>query len=599
MRAQSSQTALERHVHRDLPFGPPDATVLKDPSCAAELYAWDNSAFAELLHGSHVLIGRRGAGKSALVGSLRAKRELSVKLSSDEAKAFSREHNLSQKQMVQAPGLVVSVETMAELWDMEKRYTDSHVDPPPEVIGPAWETRIWFLIAREYALQRNIYALPRELRRVLQPDVDSIDVPMSAEDMAAMVQGVLKDNTLSCVVIFDSGDKYSLQGRQNALLAGLCRATSRLIAENNGVDVKLCLPAELIDELERHLFNPGKDFHKRQYLHWTSAELLRVAAHRLKVYLRLYSTPLYGAVRGLSLHDRDQLHAFWERFLPGTVTNDMGRQEQTTTYILRHTHLLPRQVLQSFNSICAQRKGATAQELFATPFMEAEIKEGIKDAEKTNADSVTNMYGQLYDGIDELFGHTFPRLRRVVGYGELHKIWNSGIRSWLQGMDLRSYPEFVRMLLAVGAIGVVCDESSDIYVEGRFEFNAINRIDLSEKSRLCVHPMFSGRYGLQKSEPPETVRCCRAGLCRRRDHARRHRRSVRPRQRAISSSSQMARRCCLRRGVSRLRADRLVVLPRQRRALAQSCRRDARGRFVSVHLLATRVRVASGSAAGD
>jgi hypothetical protein len=71
---------LKKYVRPDQPFGPPDAADIKEPDCAAALFDWNNQAFAELLTGSDVLVGRRGSGKSALLSTFSSKRYMRADL---------------------------------------------------------------------------------------------------------------------------------------------------------------------------------------------------------------------------------------------------------------------------------------------------------------------------------------------------------------------------------------------------------------------------------------------------------------------------------------------------------------------------------------
>ena len=73
---------LTRVIRRDQPFGPPDSRQIQGLELQAKLFDWHNHAFAELLKGSHLIIGRRGSGKSALIRSYRTRTHLDHNLHS-------------------------------------------------------------------------------------------------------------------------------------------------------------------------------------------------------------------------------------------------------------------------------------------------------------------------------------------------------------------------------------------------------------------------------------------------------------------------------------------------------------------------------------
>ena len=52
-------------------------------------------------------------------------------------------------------------------------------------------------------------------------------------------------------------------------------------------------------------------------------------------------------------------------------------------------------------------------------------------------------------------------------------------------------------MLATGALGVIESDNSNIYATARFEFNSKYTLKISDKDRLCVHPMFSRIYNVE------------------------------------------------------------------------------------------------------
>jgi hypothetical protein len=55
-------------------------------------------------------------------------------------------------------------------------------------------------------------------------------------------------------------------------------------------------------------------------------------------------------------------------------------------------------------------------------------------------------------------------------------------------------------MLSTGAIGVLDQSStSDKYATAKFEFNTQHTLKISDKDQLCVHPMFSRIYNIEKT----------------------------------------------------------------------------------------------------
>ena len=76
----------------------------------------------------------------------------------------------------------------------------------------------------------------------------------------------------------------------------------------------------------------------------------------------------------------------------------------------------------------------------------------------------------------------------------------------MAAMNRDDFRGFWRLLLSTGAVGVVDgDTSSEIYETGRFEFNSDSMLRVSDKDRLCVHPMFSRIYNVDKASIRKVV----------------------------------------------------------------------------------------------
>jgi hypothetical protein len=276
-------------------------------------------------------------------------------------------------------------------------------------------------------------------------------------------------------------------------------------AQHSSLDVKLCLPAEIYQELKGKIFRADKDFHQNQYLYWTPTELMHLAATRLRVFFQLHDSESFDLVKDQRLSERSILRKFWNRFLPNQITNSLGTTEETFAYILRHTQLLPRQLLTVLNSI-ARRFSGDGGKLFARQFTAQEIVQGIQDSEDSNAQAVLGMYTGMYPLISEVFERVLPRLERVFDYGFLHKAYNTSAKLSMAKMSMGDFHLFWRLLLSTGAIGVVDqDLASDTYSIGKFEFNSEHLLLISEKDKLCVHPMFSRIYNIARSGNSKVV----------------------------------------------------------------------------------------------
>jgi hypothetical protein len=510
MQPQEVDELLKKYVRPDLPFGPPDASDILEPQCSAALYDWKNRAFKDLLDGSDVLVGRRGSGKSSLMRSFLARQYIATEFTSDEARDFRERYHISQRVLTKAPDLVVEVNTAENVYDLEEDCARRTVIPPVEIMASLWRQRMWWLLGKEIvrhdgSLWRKV---PDQLKQYIQFTTDRIHRPavnpeISSDQFVSLMEAFLLANDMRVVVTFDNVEQLKFQPTQNAVLGGLIALTGKFTGtQHPSVDVKLCLPAEHFRAIRRITFRPDKDLHKVQYLHWNAAELLHLAARRLRVYLRLWDPSEYTLIRDKPISDRASLLAFWRRYLPPTIKNSVDREEDTVTYILRHTQMLPRHLISILNAICARTKRPPA-ELFSSKFEPAAIVKGVQDTEIACRDTVLMMFRPMYPVVDNVLDALLPRLPREIAYGELQKLWRYAARDSLKSMGKPDFGDFLQLMLNTGILGQKSDETiSDIYSTALFEYNTKLEIMIDEKDTLCVHPIFSRRSNVKNDSLP-------------------------------------------------------------------------------------------------
>ena len=135
------------------------------------------------------------------------------------------------------------------------------------------------------------------------------------------------------------------------------------------------------------------------------------------------------------------------------------------------------------------------------PIDEKFVVRAVEKNEESFLNTIVMMFEKQYPQLDLILQKVLPRLSRVIRYGRLQVLWREEAKDIMSQMGFRDFLDFQRMMLSIGALGVVDDASeTELYISGRFEFNTEHRIFASDKDLFCVHPIFSRIYGCQNDE---------------------------------------------------------------------------------------------------
>ena len=180
---------------------------------------------------------------------------------------------------------------------------------------------------------------------------------MSSESFDHAISSVLNVAKKNAIfVAIDTLEKYdpSDTDLMNAI-AGLveCAAEFNLKYSVSGVHVKAFISGEIYPHLlEVSLQNPLKNVKHPVFMLWRAKDLLRLIAWRFYKYLKKNDL-LMDESRGAIDWDkpRDVLEKAWEPYFGKQVVNRRGIVEHSFAYVLRHTQMRPRQLIELCNSI--------------------------------------------------------------------------------------------------------------------------------------------------------------------------------------------------------------------------------------------------------
>lgn len=453
-------------------------------------------------HPPTFIVGRRGSGKTALLLSRELDREsLTIRLSTTEA--FSQ---VNSALSLLDERVVVTVESAAALWDLilwgpivvQLAMTKEGRDPPDQ--------------------QQILWEGTKELRKVSagarRPDdavlsvmadmvIEAIITPTGLVTMESLkdsvrmgdhtwrqvraaASAVLRARRTPVFVLIDSLENVGEHiNRLRMTLQGLFHLVGSKKSERavGGFRIQCCFPSELWPALNEMSSNPIKDFAGRMALQWQWKDLLHASSTRLTAFLKQEYPEDYTRMRSDS-----PVELFYE-FFPSTVVNHQGGTERAVAYILRHTQLLPRQLLLILNEALAQAIADSSGDLPSVS--EQHILMAVRKAEGILCPEIFSAHHYRHPDAERIAAALIPYLPFRFTDAELNKSCTmAGIRKSF-GYDTTA----VRSMFGdIGIIGRFVG-ATDVYSRAEFSYSVEGRLSLSPFEEFCLHPLFVRQFG--------------------------------------------------------------------------------------------------------
>jgi hypothetical protein len=492
---------IRKYITHTRPFGPIDSSDVStaDTEEMQELFDRNNHIYRTLESHTSVLIGRKGSGKTAYLRStfLDAQPGSIEVVQLRTASTFLEVIRALNKEL----GAVYFVEVIADIWetllmcgalsDVVGKYLskDPALRPAADYLGklgvnieaPRTADDVLWTVVRTLASRKddnfvgNLAAVIRDVAGT------------SYTGATAAVADFLERTDRNVVILLDSLDEYSLDTAEvERAISGLLKCVGRFPAKFDRIHLRFCLPAELYHRFQQVSSNPAKDFQRCLVLRWRPQELISIAAHRLKIYLREHH-PLFYAERQLLQAEPDERKSA-ERILysvlPPKVVNARGAEEDTLVYLMRHTQLLPRHLLMYLNRIFDR---SNLQDRPNAPSVSTDdLLAGVHETEETIIQELFGAYKPIYPRARQVCEACLPELPQSFPQGALHRVFNRHGKAKMYSDD---FVEFRKLLVEIGALGK-CLGTTERYVEGEFQYTLPNQLSISVEEELCVHPMF-------------------------------------------------------------------------------------------------------------
>jgi hypothetical protein len=516
-----------RYINPDFPLGPADAGLIRDNEVAAQLFDPHNQSFNLLLQKKNlsVLIGRRGSGKTALLNSYLYRPFLIESYPRDRPSMKSQltESNfvvriLSSKifeemhSRVQGPGgLLRPIEGLIDDWEeLIIDYALSHIlfafsDQYSESLRAVEQYLNSPDIEKKAEAQRLVWgdSFLDKLRSTLRNKGSDVDkhAPRRHDALEAAIS-FLSTRKTKLVILFDSLDEYEIGDERVDRIVG---ALVRFVAQFNALEraqIKLALPAEIFPEVQRASVNPLKDFYTFDRLRWSSLELAAITAHRYRVFLRLFDPQMYQKVSSLDLSSRHGISQFWNHFFTERILNSYGQVENTMTYILRHTFLLPRQVFAIIHSVIV---GSQAKTGGYRILLSECVANSVVNLSPIIAEEILQGFKHVYPWASELCRAVFGGFPSTFSYDDLENQWRRvGRRMMASRNAYFELVHFCEMALRIGIMGAI-EQETERYLGTTFAHDMLMPFAVGGKNRLAMHPAFARYFSCAPSPLKKSV----------------------------------------------------------------------------------------------
>jgi len=480
------------------PFGPTNATNITDDAVFRRLLDPHNKIISRFKANRSLIIGRKGSGKTSFLRGLAKNR---VQESIDTAETFAKIVDAVDEK---SKGFLF-VEKVSQLWEhiftlsLFRGIATGYSEPSGDISlikDYCAKNELTGDIGIEDWLWKILRVAKDKVKNETISSVAAVISEIAGEDYkntrrAAL--SVLRHNKDRAIVLVDSLEQYPVNVSSVAhAMAGLLHCVGEFNERNKWINVRLCLPAEMYHSFSDLSANPLKDFSNSITLHWHPKELLAIAASRLQIFLNLHYPK---GIPALDFSDRKGPQDFLRQFLPTKIVNGIGGPEDCIAYILRHTQLMPRQLLRILNTIFGE---AYSSGVRTYPLVDAaSIIAGIRKEEVNLADEVCSAFHIRYPSLKKVCEATIKYLPLVFDEGDLHNVFNlHGKKSF--GSD--DFDDFKRMLMEAAVIGRVLNEENSGYVQGMFEYTAAHKLITSTDDRLCLHPIFAEVFHFQSKQ---------------------------------------------------------------------------------------------------
>jgi hypothetical protein len=320
----------------------------------------------------------------------------------------------------------------------------------------------------------------------------------SVRQLSQLVDRALEQSGQTLTILIDSLDELNRRPEYFAEalrpLFSILGSQDPRVRRRARVIVRCCLPTEIKPRFPDLSENPNKDLQNVCYLHWKTSDLMTLCVSRLQRFAKILADDGDSRLtRRLNLVSGGDAQSIICSMLPVQIENLVGQAEDALPYVLRHTQLLPRQLLKMLNMIAG---GQSRMERFMAggAVSPHEVLASVQRAETELAGEVLNAFNATHPTAGELLKRLVPNLPTRLTSDKLSDLYeNLSLREHARGFE-----HCRDMLIEMGVLGRVERETRQ-YLRGEFAYTIPDGFNPAMEDELCLHPMFSQHKGRRPS----------------------------------------------------------------------------------------------------
>lgn len=452
-----------------------------------------------------ILVGRRGAGKTALGVYLKRLRPdlYSVTLDIDKKKTLAQVILAIDTALKESRS--TSSDLMADLWTFVI-WTKAAMRLCEHPTFAGFEGREDLKVCLELLGIDDRSQILTQLREFFgrsgpdgaRPSINQALLAISTaldseefEELKRQIGGFL-DQGNDILVVIDTIEDYRVREPSvDQALAGLLAAVSAFggSTPHPRFHVKCFFPAEIYPYITTaRAVNLRKIDQRLQHLRWTSRQLRVMLCRRLAAWLETHLPASFEGISG-GLDWKD-LHAVrervWNRVFPPFVKNRRGMIEDSFLYIARHTHLHPGHLIWMCNRVAQVARDAGS---FPPTIAAAHVVAGVRGVESEVANSIMAPYRAIYPNIHEVMTAAFRQAPAILRIGDALRLYRKAAQVWPREYIPMDPWTLITMAAEVGVIGKRIKTTSQYHV-AQFSYHMDSELTFEKDDVCAIHPAF-------------------------------------------------------------------------------------------------------------